>query len=105
MKQDLPERPFNSEEDKYKEIQIKINKSGPLELNQYILHPFVKIHIVDLDTYMYLAKATPLLPAVYNKETSGYYNSFKNHFQVNNVDYYLPVSTMHYDLRPKAENF
>lgn len=105
MKQDLPEHPFNSEEDKYKEIQIQIQKSGPLELNQYILHPFVKIHIVDLDTYMYLAKSTPTLSTVYNKETSGYYNSFKNHFQGNTIDYFLPLSTTHYDLRPKAENF
>ena len=61
--------------------------------------------VVDLETYKYLSKSDPLSPGVFNKETSAYYNSFKNHFDVNKVDYYLPLSTTHYDLRPKAENY
>ena len=105
MKQDLPEHPFDEDEDKFKKIDIKVLKSGPLAMNQYILHPFVKIHIVDLETWKYLAKKDPKEPGVFNRETSAYYNSFKVHFDCQNVEYYLPFWTSHYDLRPKAENF
>lgn len=105
MKQDKPYQLFSNEEFKGNKIEIKINKSGPLELDQFILHPFVKVHIVDLNTYKYLAKSDPLVPGVYNNETAAYYNAFKTHFEYPKVDYYLPLATRHYDLRPKAENY
>ena len=105
MKQDLPEHPFDDEGFERKKIEIKILKSGSLILNQYILHPFVRVHIVDLETYKYLAKTDSLKAGVFNNETAAYYNSFKNHFEAKEVDYYLPLWTSHYDLRPKAENF
>lgn len=105
MKQDKPFELFESEEDKTNKIEIKINKSGPLDLDQYILHPFVKVHIVDLNTYKYLAKPDPVVPGVYNNESAAYYNSYKTHFEYPRMDYYLPLATRHYDLRPKAENY
>lgn len=105
MKNDKPFQLFESEEDRNKKIEIKINKSGPLVLDQFILHPFVRIHVVDLNTYKYLAKSNPNTPGVYNNESGCYYNAYKTHFEYPRVDYYLPLSTAHYDLRPKAENY
>ncbi|CAI2382709.1 unnamed protein product [Moneuplotes crassus] len=105
MRNDQIFEEFKGEEYKSNKIEIKINKSGPLALDQYILHPFVKVHLVDLRTYKYLAKANMDIPGVYNREKISYYNSHKVHFQHPNVDYYLPLSTAHYDLRDKAENF
>lgn len=69
MKQDAPRYPFNSDADRKKRINISIDRSGPLVLDQYVLHPFVKIHIVDLNTLKYLAKTDPRKPGVYNNET------------------------------------
>jgi len=105
MKRDIPKYLFDSEEDKKKRIKISINRSGPLVLDQFVLHPFVKIHIIDLNTCKYLAKPDPLKPGVYNNESASYYNSFKNHFECPRVDYFLSMSTSQYDLRPKAENY
>jgi len=105
MKNDQPYKPFDSPNESQHKIEIKINKSGPLDLDQFILHPFVKVHIIDLNTYKYLAKRDPIVPGVFNNETMSYYNSYKTHFECPRVDYYLPMSTTHYDLRPKAENF
>jgi len=105
MKRDKPFELFSNEEFKSDKIEIKINKSGPLELTQYILHPFVKIHLVDLNTYKYLAKQDIETPGVYNNESAAYFNSFKTHFEYPTVDFYLPLATKHYDLRRKAENF
>lgn len=105
MKNDGAKYAFDSEEDKLKRINITIQRSGPLVLDQFVLHPFVKIHIIDLSTLKYLAKPDPSVPGIYNKETASYFNSFKNHFEAPRVDYYLPMSTSQYDLRPKAENF
>jgi hypothetical protein len=105
MKIDQPDKPFEAEESKGDKIEIKINKSGPLVLGQYILHPFVKIHIVDLNTYMYLAKSDINKPGVFNNEKCAYYNSYKTQFEYPKNDFYMPITTKHYDLRRKAENF
>lgn len=41
-------------------MNIKIDKTGSLLLDPDMIHPFVRIHIVDMDTYKYLAKSDPL---------------------------------------------
>ena len=38
-------------------------------MNKNILHPFVRIHIVDMETGKYLAKSDKSKPGVYNKES------------------------------------
>ena len=71
-------------------------------MSPYVLHPFVRVHICDMNTFHYMAKATNN-PGVYNKESAGYLNRLKDHSR-SAVDYYLPVSTKSYDLRINAEN-
>jgi jouberin len=105
MKAEESHKLFENEEDKTNKIEIKITKSGPLSMDKFILHPFVRVHIVDLKTYKYLAKQDPRTPGVFNQEHASYYNSYKTHFECPTIDYYLPLTTTHYDLRPKAENF
>ncbi len=51
-------------------MSIKINQTGSLLLDPDMIHPFVKIHVVDMDTYKYLAKQDPLKPGVANKESA-----------------------------------
>ena len=49
-------------EDKFNKmaLKIKINETGSLILDPNMLHPFVRIHIIDMDTYKYLAKSRAL---------------------------------------------
>jgi hypothetical protein len=75
-----------------------------------VLHPFVRIHIVDMETKKYLAKEKPHLPGVANIE-------HVSHFKIENdnqsglaakttkkpfkskADFLLPMSTKMYDMR------
>lgn len=40
-------------------MKIKIMETGSLLLDSNMIHPFVRIHIVDMNTYKYLAKSKP----------------------------------------------
>lgn len=37
-------------------IKIAIKSTGSLELDEHVLHPFVKMHFVDMRTNKYLSK-------------------------------------------------
>ena len=59
-------------------LKIKVNETGSLLLNEQMSHPFVRVHIVDVETGMYLKKTMPnpawdgdgggYAPGVWNKE-------------------------------------
>ena len=51
---------FKHEKYRRMAMNLKIDKTGSLLLDPDMIHPFVKIHIVDMDTYKYLAKSDPL---------------------------------------------
>ncbi len=84
-------------------IRLKVVGTGSLELDHCMMHPFVKVHIVDLDTYKYLAKSKPKLPGIANKESASFLDTGK-HLTRSNVDYIMPFSTQIYDLRVKGMN-
>lgn len=56
-----PQFKFKEEfkEDIYNDFALKltVKETGSLEMNKNILHPFVKIHVVDMNTGKYLAKS------------------------------------------------
>lgn len=50
-------------EEQYKEpydkdyaLKLRIKETGSLKLDPYLLHPFVRVSVVDMNTCKYLAK-------------------------------------------------
>lgn len=84
-------------------VKLKICETGSLVLDHFMIHPFVRVHIIDMDTYKYLAKSDALKPGVANKESSAFIDSGK-HFTRSMTDYLLPFSTQMFDLRIKGMN-
>jgi hypothetical protein len=50
-------------------LKIRVKETGSMLLDPNVTHPFVKVHIVDMNTCKYLAKSNPLRPGVYNLES------------------------------------
>ena len=49
-------------------LKIVVNGTGILEMDQYVLHPFVRIHILDIRNRRYLSKQKPEQPGTsYNE--------------------------------------
>jgi hypothetical protein len=84
-------------------LKLKIIETGSLVLDSNMIHPFVKVHVVNLDTCKYLAKENGSRPGVANIESSCFMDSAKFHTR-SVVDYLLPISTEMYDLRIKGMN-
>jgi len=40
-------------------LRLNVKETGSLKLDPFLLHPFVKIHVVDMVTHKYLAKRNP----------------------------------------------
>jgi jouberin len=87
-------------------------------MDQNVLHPFVRIHIVDLKSHKYLAKSKPNQPGVANKESCSFFkidqagegeNKDKKDTtkiaEYSDVNFFLPLSTTMYDLRVGGNNF
>lgn len=68
-----------------------------------MVHPFVRVHIINLDTCKYLAKENGQKPVVANIESACFMDSAKFHTR-SVVDYLMPFSTQMYDLRVKGMN-
>ena len=84
-------------------MKIKIAETGSLVLDSDMVHPFVKIHVIDMDTHKYLAKSKPLQPAIANKESAAFIDCQKNYSR-GMTDFIMPMSTQMYDLRIKGTN-
>lgn len=84
-------------------VKLKICETGSLVLDHFMIHPFVRVHIIDMDTYKYLAKSDALKPGVTNKESAAFIDNGK-HFTRSFTDYLLPISTQMFDLRIKGMN-
>lgn len=37
-------------------IRVRVKGTGSLDLDEHVLHPFVRVHVVDMATQKYLAK-------------------------------------------------
>ena len=90
-------------------LSVSILKSGTLEIMPMIIHPFVRISIVNLKTGKYIQKSDFSVPALYRGE-----NYTRMHHNVNtgnldlyrsNLDMIPPFATCPYDLREKGESY
>lgn len=84
-------------------LAVKILETGSLILDPNMIHPFVRIHVIDMNTNKYLAKSKPLAPGIANKESAAFLDCNKN-YTIEKANYILPLSTSIYDLRIKGEN-
>jgi hypothetical protein len=97
------EEQFKDEKYKKMAVKLKICETGSLVLDENMVHPFVRVHFIDMDTYKYLAKSDSLKPGVTNKESAAFIDSGK-HFTRALTDFLLPISTQMFDLRIKGMN-
>ena len=89
-------------------VSLNILRTGPLEIESYIIHPYVKVTIINIQTCRYLQKKTADVPTFSIKEknlkmTKKTINTYE--VQENALDYIQPFSTPPYDLREKGESF
>ena len=90
-------------------LSISILKSGTLEIIPMIMHPFVRISIINLKTGKYIQKSDFSAPAISKTE-----NNFTirhdlntNHLELSTslLDMIPPFATCPYDLREKGESY
>jgi len=72
-------------------------------LDHHMVHPFVRVHIVNLDTCKYLAKEDLSKPSTANIESADFMDSGKNHTPALS-DFIMPLTTNMFDLRVKGMN-
>ena len=84
-------------------LKIKVNETGYLQLDPNIVHPFCRVHIMDMRTGKYLAKREGAMPGVANKEAVSLIDS-EGHVTEKLCDFLLPVSTKFYDMRITGHN-
>lgn len=72
------EEQFKDEKFRKMAIRLKICETGSLVLDHFMIHPFVRVHIVDMRTHKYLAKSDSAKPGVNNKESAGFIDTNKN---------------------------
>jgi hypothetical protein len=95
------EEEFNEPHHKNLGLKIKVKETGSLMLDPNVTHPFVRVHIVDMNTCKYLAKSQPLLPGSYNREACSLLDS-KGNFENKPVDFIMPIATRFFDMRIKG---
>ena len=74
-----------------------------MQLDPCIVHPFVRVHICDMETGKYLAKSQPGKPGISNKESCALIDSEGN-ITNKDVDFLMPMSTRFYDMRITGQN-
>ena len=85
-------------------MKITVKETGYLQLDPAVIHPFVRVHIIDMKTGKYLAKSDPEQPGVTNKESITLFNSEGDVDDRHKVDFILPVSTTFHDMRITGNN-
>ena len=79
-------------------MKIGVKETGYLQLDPCVVHPFVRVHIIDMNTGKYLAKQDPSKPGVANHESNGLIDTTGT-ITDKPVDYIMPMSTKFYDMR------
>jgi hypothetical protein len=82
-------------------LKIKIKSTGSLDLDEHVLHPFVRVHVIDMSTQKYLAKEENV-PCMQTRESVSLVDAGKN-FQRQRGDFVQPFSTSLTDLRRKGQ--
>lgn len=90
-------------------LQLSILKTGTLEIESIVVHPFVRIRFVNLKTGRYLQKVNFDSPVISRAERNFIiqHNKVQNRldFQSSPLDIIPPVSTCPYNLREKGEPY
>ena len=90
-------------------LSISIIKSGTLEIMPMIMHPFVRISIVNLKTGRYIQKSDFSAPAISRGENNFImrHDLNANHLELSSslLDMIPPFATCPYDLREKGESY
>ena len=90
-------------------LTLYILKSGTLEIMPMIMHPFVRISIVNLRTGKYIQKSDFSAPAISRNENNFImrHDLNTNHLELSTslLDMIPPFATCPYDLREKGESY
>lgn len=90
-------------------VSLTIIKSGTLEILPAIIHPFVRVSIVNLKTLKYVQKQNFDVPVFSSKERNLIitHNKTQNilEYRESSLDFIPPFSTPPFDLREKGESF
>ena len=97
------EKAFDDESLKRKCAYMNIMHSSNLELDPNVMHPFVKIHIVDMRTGNYIQKSM-VKPAVTHYESITTFMKNEKTFDVNSCDIIIPFATKCNDLRESGNS-
>lgn len=83
-------------------MRLKVKETGSLLLDPNVTHPFVRVHIIDMNTGKYMAKSHPDKPGCYNREACSVMDP-KGGFDKKDVDFLLPMSTRFFDMRIRGQ--
>lgn len=93
-------------------VKLQIRSTGILDMDPNVLHPFVRIHIVDMEKRKYLAKSDPVQPGVTSLESVNFYKISQNESHTREkkaykaeTDFFLPLSTKMFDMRVAGTNY
>ena len=90
-------------------LSISVIKTGTLEIMPMILHPFVRISIVNLKTGKYIQKSDFSIPCISRCEKNFIMNNNKEvghmEFSSSLLDIIPPFATCPYDLRERGESY
>lgn len=99
---------YSDPENQQHGVKLEIKGTGIMEMDEYVLHPFVRIHIIDMNTKKYLAKSDPIQPGIANKESVSFQkisDDSKKIMMKGDANFILPLSTKMYDMRIKGVNY
>lgn len=82
---------------------FNIIDSSNLELDPNVMHPFVKVHIIDMITGNYIEKSSTK-PAMSYYETITTFVKTEKKFTLNSCDIIIPFATKCYDLRESGNS-
>jgi len=97
------EKAFEDESLNRKCAYINVMHSSNLELDPNVMHPFIKIHIVDMRTGNYIQKSM-VRPAVAHYESITTFMKNEKTFDVNSCDIIIPFATKCNDLRESGNS-
>lgn len=82
---------------------FNVMNSSNLELDPNVMHPFLKIHLVDMATGNYIQKSTNRSAVTYYETITTFLKNDKS-FAVNSCDIIIPFATKSYDLRESGNS-
>jgi len=103
IKQNKPSDKFPIQRYEGKIMKLVVNCTGVLELDENVIHPFIRIHFIDVATGKYLAKTRPDRPSISNKENVTVIEKDKTVRSIES-DFIPPFATSYCDLRVSGKS-